>query len=335
MRFRDLILVLGVVLLAGFAAADALRSRGETRSRATTEARGETAAEAEPNAPELQETPPGYPVGVLRGTLVLTDAEDCRVREVSLAGGSERPLPRLAGDCRLWAAPRGARLAYGLGGGAGDRVPFKFVDLSSPGRNLGGYSALFGFVTWSADGHRAAWCGRKRVGFDLELGRGARRLPECPAAYTADGRIAYARGNRLVIEGDGVIRAPDAITYVARALDGSLALVIQGERVQVHQPSGNVMDVPLPRRLEGRLPILAPDGCAALFTRPAEDLVELLPFGCFRGESNTYFGRAAAWSPDGEWIALAESDAITFRRVVGGSGVIRYPLAAAELYWRD
>ena len=49
-----------------------------------------------------------------------------------------------------------------------------------------------------------ACCGRSRVGFDLELGGPARRLPRCPVAYTRDNEIAYAVGNQILV-GDRVV----------------------------------------------------------------------------------------------------------------------------------
>jgi hypothetical protein len=334
-KARDLAIVVAVLAIGGFAAADAIRGRVE--GAAGTSDSGTTAPSTlsrrlgprpQPNAPS------GWPQGTVRGELLFTDASDCRVRVIGLAGGRERPLARFAGNCSLWAAPVSQRIAYGLGPASSDTVPFRFANLERPQVELGGYRALFGFVTWSHDGQRAAWCGRSRAGFDLELGGPARRLPRCPAAYTPEGEIAYAVENRLLVEKRTVLRADGGITFVSWGRDGSLAIVEDGVRLVRYDAAGRrtgTVDVP-----EGRLPILSPDNCAAVF-RLQNGLgpLEFVYLPCFRISSRPrLFGRDAAWSPDGEWVATAGADAIAFHRVVGPPRTIRYPAQAVELAWR-
>jgi hypothetical protein len=254
---------------------------------------------------------------------------------IGLAGGRERPLARFAGNCNLWAAPVSQRIAYGLGPASSDTMPFRFANLERPQVELGGYRALFGVITWSHDGQRAAWCGRSRAGFDLELGGPARRLPRCPAAYTPEGEIAYAVANRLIVEKQTVLRSRGGITFVSWGRDGSLALVLDG-RVLERRVGGTVTGAVDLGAAEGRLPILSPDNCAAAF-RLQNGLgpLELVDVGCFRGARRPRLvGRDAAWSPDGEWLAVAGEGSIVFHRLVGTPRTLRYPVQAVELAWR-
>ena len=275
---------------------------------------------------------------MLPGALVFTNAKDCRLRVIGLPGGVERPLARFLGTCELWAAPVGQRVAYGLGPSSADGfVPFKLADLALPLRELGGYRALFGVVLWSQDGQHVAWCGRRRVGFDLEIGGPARRLPTCPAAYTRDGGIAYAIGNKLLVEGQVVHRASGGITYVHYGTDGSLALVIDGSTIERWQGGELDGELPIPEGLQGRTPVLSPDNCGAAFP-PLDDseVIELLDVGCLpTGENLSYAGHDATWSPDGRWLAVAEPRNIAFHRVGAPARTIRWPAQAAELAWRS
>lgn len=332
MKARDLLIVVGLVLIAGFAAADALREGAADQEPGTTRPSTTTGTTEQVRPAPQPDAPPGWPVGELPGTLVFTDAGDCRVRVIGLPGGRERPVPFTAGDCHLWAAPVGQRIAYGLGGGRGDNVPFRFLDLARPSRELGGFSALFGFIVWSPDGQRAAWCGRFGTGFDLDLGGQSRRLRECPAAYTPDGDVASAIGNRLVVGDRTVLRVDGGITFARYGSDGSLVVVVDGTRIERYEGRRRTDALEVPARLQGALPIFSPDNCAALMRK--DEFVDLVDVGCFEGDFLSVAGRAAAWSPDGRWIAVAEDDEIAFYRATGTPEVIRWPAAAAELAWR-
>ena len=179
MKSRDFVLLGAIVVVAGFAVADAFRGDG-----------GEVTT-TEPARTEV-EPPAAFEPLPLAGSLVFTDARDCRLRRITMASGAETPLPFFAGDCTLWAAPSGSAVAYGLGGGRLDVAPFRLVDLAAPGERLGAHQALFGYVAWSPDGRRVAWCGPSRAGFDLELGDGTEKLADCPAGYTPAGQVAVA-----------------------------------------------------------------------------------------------------------------------------------------------
>jgi hypothetical protein len=336
LRPRDFIIVAAIVLIAGFAAADALRGRAGGK---TTESPETTAVQTTPTrlpGPTPQpEAPEGWPVGTLPGSLVFTDTNGCRLRVIGLAGGRERPLASFSSNCQLWASPVGDRVAYNLGPTSADGfVPFRIADLARPNADLGGYRALFGVVLWSPDGQRIAWCGRRRTGFDLEVGGPVRRLPTCPVAYTADSKIAFALGNKLVVEDDELLQADGGITYAHFGTDGSVAIVVDGKRLERYDVAGKLTataDIP-----EGKTPVLSPRNCAALF-RPFGEVgrIRFVALGCYRGrELHDLYGSDAAWSPDGAWVALATPEGIAFLPVAVPSPPIIWPAVAAQLSWR-
>jgi hypothetical protein len=340
MRARDLLILGAIVLVAGFAVADAIRGDESSgpkiatdteRSRTTTES---VVPEPDENLGRTRQPP----VSGAPGTIVLTEAGECSVREFQVATGTELPNVVSSSTCELWAAPVTAKVAVGVGPARGDSVPFRFVDLAHPRRNLGGYRARFGFVIWSPDGQRAAWCG-ENAAFDLELGADARRLPECPAAYTLENEIAYAVGNRVVSGGRTLARASGGVTLVRFGNDGSLAVVVEGRRIERYARGQRQGSVDLPERLEGRAPIFSPDNCAAGL-RDGET-VRVLDLGCSRLQPDQLPGFTAAWSPDGRWLAVAGAGAIDFYDLSsdfddlpGPRLVETWPITAARLAWR-
>jgi hypothetical protein len=325
--------------VAGIAAADALRGNDRESVAETPTTAAQTGPTRLPGPAPRPEAPAGWPPGTLDGSIVFADADNCRIRSIGLATGRERPLARFTGTCDLWAAPVGHRVAYGLGPSSLDGfVPFKLADLSLPREELGGYRALFGVVIWSPDGQRVAWCGRRRVGFDLEIGGPSRRLPACPAAYTQDGRIAYAIGKRLIVEDETVLQADGGVTYATFLADGGFVVVIDGRRLEKYSPEGALrFTLRLGSDIQGRTPIVSSDGCGVLF-RPVESglgEIRLFNLGCPSGPRESIFqGVDAAWDPDGHWVAVAQENGILFRQVVGGDFGAVWPASAIRLAWR-
>jgi hypothetical protein len=333
MKGRDLLILAAIVLVGGFAVADTLRSddaRIETRATSTEQADAPSTTSAVDDGDlgrAFFPTVSGAP-----GSIVLAQTGSCAVREFDLPTGLELPNVVRASTCQLWAAPVTAKVAVGIGDPVGDAVPFRFVDLGRPNRDLGNSEAAFGFLVWSDDGQRAAWCNRRLDGIDLELDGPRRRLPGCPAAYTPDGEVALAEGNRLVVEGRTVLTASGGITNVHYGSDDSVAIVVEGRRIERHQ-SGRLTDVlDLPEPFEGRTPVLSPDNCGALFR--SGDRVRLLNVGCSAPSRDLSFpGHVAAWSPDGVWIAVGGATELTFYNLESGATTV-WPVGAAQIVWR-
>lgn len=330
MKGRDLLILAGVLLVGGFAVADALRGGGESalpEARPTTTAPATTSTEEERRPQRLPAVPGAG------GDFVFAEVGSCAVREVDLPTGLEYFNLVARSTCELWAAPVTAKVAVGIGEARGDVVPFRFLDLSRPNRNLGTAEVLFGALVWSEDGQRAAWCDGRRVGIDLELGGARRQLPDCPTAYTPDGEIVYARGNQLFVEDRPDLQASGTITHVHYGSDGSLAVVVEARRIERYV-DGRLTDAfDLPERLHGRLPVLSPDNCAALL-RTGDEEVSLIPLDCSPLDTQTYRGTTGAWAPNGEWIAVGGPNELVFQRPDRAAEPVRWPVGVARISWR-
>ena len=334
MKGRDLLILAAIVLVGGFAVADALRSDGsqvEVRP-ATTEPPPATTTTEGPEEDDLGHA--FFPeVNGAPGSIVLAETDSCAVREFDLPTGLEHPNAVQRSTCQLWAAPVTAKIAVGIGPEVGDAVPFRFIDLARRGRNLGTSEAAFGFLIWSDDGQRAAWCNRRLEGIDLELGGPRRRLVECPAAYTPQGEIAYAMGDRLVVEDRPALRASGGITRVQYGNDGSVAVVVEGRRIERYVDGKLTDALDLPDRFQGTLPIISPDNCTAAFR--AGERMRLLDVGCSPpGRSGLAFpGRTLAWSPNGDWVVVGGATETTFTNLESGDATV-WPLGSVQIVWR-
>jgi WD40-like Beta Propeller Repeat len=328
------VLVIGAVpVIGGFAAADAIRGNPQPERPPAPTVASQTTPARLPGPQPQPDAPPGWPEGVLEGTLTFSDTQTCNIRQIGLAGGRERPVARYVG-CQLWAPPVGSRLAYGLGPSSADGLqPFRIADLAHANVELGGYRALFGVIVWSPDGQHIAWCGRRRTGFDLEIGGPSTRLPRCPASFTRDNEVAYAVGNQVLVGDRPVFTADGGITYAHFGSDGSLAVVVDGKRIERWDGSSLTTTTKLSPSFQGITPILRSDNCAALLPRGAA--VQLLDLGCKPGLTNRSFrGNTAAWSPDGEWVVTSDGAELAFHRVIGTRLELTWPAGAAALAWR-
>ena len=334
MKGRDLLILTAIVLVVGFAVADALRSDGEqVESRETTtepdEAQVTTVEQDDDLGRSMMPAVNGAP-----GSIVLSEAGSCAVREFDLPTGLELANVVANSTCDLWAAPVTAKVAVGIEEPAGDAIPFRFVDLNDPGRDLGTSEAAFGFIIWSHDGQRAAWCNARLEGIDLELGGTRRRLLDCPAAYTPSGEVAYATGNRLITANRELVRASGQITSAHFGEDGSVAVIVEGRRIERYTRRGRTDAFDFPERFEGRTPVLSPDNCTAAFR--AGDRIRLLDVGCSSiGPSGSIFpGHVLDWSPDGDWIVVGGATETTFYHMVGETESVVWPIGSAEIVWR-
>jgi WD40-like Beta Propeller Repeat len=334
MRRRDLLIIAPVVLLGGLAVADALRSEGSSAP---------ATREAEPTTTRSVVTPPTAPEDLGRarfprvagapGSIVFAEPPSCALREFDVSEGFEFTNVVSQTNCELWAATVTYKVAHGIRAPRGeDAVPFQFRDLARPQRVLGHSEALFGFLVWSPDGQRAAWCNGRRVGIDLELGAGRRLLPGCPAAYTADGQVALAEGNRLVVGGFTELETSGGIVFARYGTDGSVAVLVDEGRLERWKDSRRRQVLELPAGLRGRNPILSPDNCSALYR--IDERIRLVDVGCSSFRPEVFPGTTAAWSPDGNWIAVGEPSQITFYDLLRRRGPVTWQVGAAQIAWR-
>jgi len=342
MRPRDLLIVAAVLLLAGFAAADALRGLGGGGAAAPPTAPAGSQSGESVTAPPVGRIR-GFTLGRLPGRVVFT-GETCQIQELDLPTGTIFAFPRISGTCKLWSPPSSERLAYSLPSALRSVVAFRIVDLNHGNLDLGQFQARIDSVVWRPDGQRVAWCDARGKGRELEIGETVpSELPRCPAGYTNSGKLVYVQGRELRVGDRLLLRARGGIDAMAFGDDGSVALAVDGRTIQVFRPTGGHLSTAaefgLAPPLQGRLPVFSPDNCGALFRTPNSDQVEritVVDLGCLPGAGERSFpGHAAAWSPDGRWIAVAGRAAILFHAVDGGSDTIRFTTAATDLAWKS
>lgn len=323
-----------VIAVGGAALADAFRDNeaaglgaGQTAATAAT-----TEASA---APELR-----LPGMAAPGRIVFTDARSCELRAFDIQAGRFVDLPPVATTCELWAPRVGTHVAYVLPDDLGDSIrPFSVRNLEDPQATFGEYTALaHAPVAWSSDGSKLAWCDTSDSGFELSFGRQPVRLDRCVRAYgPGDVRVAvkFGRQGAKIVIGEAPPIAAGFAWEISSGTDGSLAVLVEGRRVDRYEDGRLVGTTDVapnkPANPVGH-PALAPDNCAALSV--GHNVVELIDLGCFRGSApRTFPGLYAAWSPDGDWIAVTQPNAVVFHRVVGPEATVRWDVAVSQLAW--
>lgn len=353
MKLRDVSIVTAVLLVGGFALADALWDREPGASPRSRSQRLST------TLPKTLSLSAGEAVPVpATGRLVFTDARDCRLREAAVGRGLERALPLIGTSCSLWGPTSGGYVAVGAPGSTDSAARVELFDLDQADRLMEG-GALVGPVVWTADGTRAAWCETATSGYELELDRQELEpLDFCPRAFLHGHEVVRTRDRELLVGGRVIATAAGHIEQVAPGREGSFALLLEGGRIERRSAGAPGSPIRLPSDTIASSLVFAPDACAAAAVGPGS--VTIVDLGCFRGrgqvttistdncinrrnEANsectrypaprTFAGLAAAWSPDGNWLAVAEPTAIAFHRVVGGYRVIRWPVQASALAW--
>jgi hypothetical protein len=329
-RASTIILITGLVGIAGFALADALRGENpDAPAVAVSES-----TRTRPDAPPFEGT---LPPDLLTGRLVFTD-ERCDLGVVELARAVIVRVRDVETNCALSAPARTRRIAYGFGPVGRETVAYRVTDFSRPEPTAGRLRAQAGSIVWSHDGRRVAWCAGGDRGLELELGGGERPLAHCPVTYTRNDRPVYAVGRRLVTESHALVPPlPGRITAASIGVDGSFALVLDGERVLLLKRGEALVATRIPSRVRDVVPAFSPDNCGAIFLTPHRGRpprVFVIDLGCLGGHDRNLSGRRAAWSPDGRWFAVAEDRAIAFYRVDATSRVLRLPGVANQLVWQ-
>jgi WD40 repeat protein len=351
---RDLAIVAAVVALGAVALADALRDEtteegreGRAAAAATTDGReasvttadevrdGETPTTA--TTDEVEPSVPRLPSGAASGLLAFTAPGGCELRAIDLRSGRMLDLPRLETNCELYAPRVGTRVAYSVHDDWGtSKRHFSILDLEHPRASFGDYLGDWN-PAWSPDGSTLAWCDG-RFGFELSRGPRPKRLDQCPLAYDPSGALASVNDRQeIVVGGRPLLRARRPVWALAWGVDGSLAVLVEGGRLDryEHGRLAGTASLTLPSNEHPATiwpPELSPDNCAALSV--SGDVVRIIDLGCFQGRASQWFeGVYADWSPDGKWIAVAEADAVVFHRVVGPEASVRWDVVAGQLAW--
>lgn len=343
-----------VVALGAVALTDALRDG--TTTEAARDGRAATAAttdEREASATTVDEAQDGQtpttttdegeasahrlPGGAASGLLAFTVPGGCELRAIDLHSGRMLHIPRMETNCELYAPRVGTRVAYSVPDDWGtSKKHFSVLDLENPRASFGDYLGDWN-PAWSPDGSTLAWCDGFRSGFELSRGQRPKRLHRCPRAYDPSGALAFVNDRQqIVVGGRPLLRARRPVWELAWGVDGSLAVLVEGCRLDRYEGGRLVGAASVPRSTPYcPLPIssqLAPDNCAALSV--GGDVVRLLDLGCFQGRApRTFKGVYADWSPNGKWIAVAEPDAVVFHRVVGREASVRWNVVAGQLAW--
>jgi hypothetical protein len=352
-RARDLAIVAAVVALGAVALTDALRDGttteegrdGRAATAATTDEREASVTTAEEPqdghasttsmTDEVEASAPRLPGGAASGLIAFTAPGACELRAVDLRSGRMLELPRLETSCELQAPRVGTRVAYRTFDDAGGSLRrFSILDLENPRASFGDYLGYW--IAWSPDGSTLAWCDSNQSGFELSRGPRPKRVHQCPSAYDPSGVLASVDDRQeIVVGGRPLLRARRPVWQLAWGVDGSLAVLVEGCRVDRYEGGRLVGAASVSvQRSTPYCPSLdlAPDNCAALSV--AGDVVRLVDLGCFQGRApQTFHGLYADWSPNGKWIAVAEPDAVVFHRVVGGEASVRWNVVAGQLAW--
>jgi hypothetical protein len=340
LRAGNIAILAAVIALGGAALADAFRD-GDTAEVGADQAPATAATTEAGAAPELRLPGMGAP-----GRIVFTEPRSCELRAFDIQAGRFVDLPRVGTTCELLAPRVGTHVAYVLPDDLGDSMRhFSVRNLEDPQADFGEYSSFWpgGPMPWSWDGSKLAWCNTPGSGFELSFGRRPVRLNRCVWAYgPGDEKVSVKRGRLIVIDGRPPIAAGGFVRDIAWGVDGSLAVLVDqvdryfgGPRVDRYEDGRLVSttDV-LPSTVDSFTiaDAFSSDNCAALSVGPG--VVELIDLGCFRGSApRTFPGLYAAWSPDGDWIAVAQPNAVVFHRVVGPAATVRWEVAVSQLAW--
>jgi hypothetical protein len=326
-RWATFLVVAGVALIGTFAVGDALRGDGKEPTR-----NGGSQA----------------PTTAVRRPVTLQDT----LRQEAIAGFVTYSDP----DCVLHSLLLPRMLDEVVRNDDGS--PFRICRFS-----IGGGRYLNEAEIPSPDGTLVARCRAGRISvWQLESGIPERSYRGCPPAWRPDGRLTYPRGDRIMEENRVLLTASD-LRRAARK-HPNIAGLARGVRIFVHATSLAWLDEGhLAASLEIHVPYVEPQYLGVVFF--GDDVVTVTtqfgnPFGRWIvSPAGTYAaaesgaivalegretdppqnlpdGRAAAFSPDEQWLAYVTGVSVyligTPRNSEPGR-IIRLPVKAQDLSW--
>jgi hypothetical protein len=359
---RTWALLLGIAAVAVAAVVDAVRSDGTGAATLVAGAGGAPRA-----GDEGLSGPDSPPAGALPGNLVVVAGEECRVRVIDLGGptlGAEGPPT----DCGLWSSATGEVAAVAQPREPGAPSSFAqvaLVRLDDPPEPLRDLGLAVGEVAWSSDSTRVALCGTKGTTAIHDVAAGTEREVEgCGPRFASDGSLLTSPtrifGDHLLRDGEIELDAAallqgfdpstsgelDVLAYDETA-DGLLAVSVLrleplGSRavLQLWQDGAMVAGVELPRRFGvgskrlGEYVRFNPTGTVlALGPSGTRDSMTFVDLRLRRTSLELDYQRAFAWSPDGQWLAVALDREIAVYSENSSEPVYRLPLEVAGLGW--
>ena len=306
--------------------------------------------------------------GLLEGTIVFSDLEDCRPRELSLQTLSVGPAGPSAG-CNLWVPPRGGTAAVSLASALGGRGSVVgLFRLGGPPEIVEELGVVRGRPSWSDDGTRVAWCTAENHTVVLDVESGLRnRVDGCHPTIAPDGSVLTRPAALLtptllrdgeVLLGEEELLRPfsrdsegplDVVGFDVRA-DGLLAVVTvrfesgrrPSRRLQLWRDRQLEQAIPLPELSlpagAGRLGDhveFAPGGRAVAVAFPRSGM-QMVVVDLELGEvvHGPVSQHGFAWSPDGAWLAISNAEEIRILGSGRGEPVYVLPLGAEAIAWR-
>lgn len=353
---RNALIVGAVAAIAVAALVDTLHGGGGGKE--STLPRG--SEEAEP----ASLTGPDVPApGALPGSLVLAEADGCRLRVIAFEQASLGE-PGAETLCRIWASPAGGLAAVAsTPGERADVRELTVVDLEDPSADARALGSARGEVAWSADGTLVAWCAPGGVSVVVELSSGAEReVQGCDPRFAPDGALLTRPDGEAVLrrEGEPLLTADDFERGFEAGSSGPIELVEYdvsqdgaiAATVARLTPGGSVANLQLWRdgelessfelpnargeggtRFGGFLRFSPAGNELAIGYTPGWGELTLVDLQLERVLIGRIAQRGLAWSPDGAWLALAVDDEIRVYGAVKDEPSYVLPIGAASIAW--
>ena len=336
MKGRDLLILGAVLLVAG--SPWPMRSRGEGAS-APRDGPGRRRRRPTRRRPRLSLRGPRAASRPVPGAAARSSSPQtgsCAVREVDLPSGLElRQLCRPLELRPLGGAGHVRRSRWASARRGDDTVPFRFVDLVAARprpRRLRGPLRLRHLEPGRPAGRVVrALARRVRPRARREPGAAS---PTVRFAYTPDGEIAFADGDRLVVA-DAPCCAPRAASHSSTTgrtgRSASSSRVARIERWQNGRTAAVV-------RAAGALPradaALSPDNCAAAVR--AGDNMRFLDVGCspFVTPNDAFRHLRQRGRRTDEWVVVAGPQEHHLRPAGAQGAPVTWPVGAADIFWR-